>query len=204
VSQRFPIASFTLLPSSTYFTAFASFGTPFILYTIGWILLLGKAGPVNYWLKTLLDQTGPVINVYSLPGMIFIEALLWSPFVFLMLAAAFRSMDPSLEEAARIAGASRLAALWRILLPMTLPGIAVAFLLVFIPALSELSATILLYSGGTETIAVAIFRLNDLGQIEVVAALAVFTITVTLLVSLPLNWLSNRGRTVPTGAVSKS
>ena len=86
-----------------YFTAFASFGTPFILYTIGWILLLGKAGPVNYWLQTLLDQSGPVINVYSLPGMIFIEALLWSPFVFLMLAASFRSMDPSLEEARRLA-----------------------------------------------------------------------------------------------------
>ncbi len=51
-----------------YFTAFASFGTPFILYTIGWLLLLGKAGPVNYWLKTLLDQTGPVFNVYSLCG----------------------------------------------------------------------------------------------------------------------------------------
>ena len=30
-----------------YFTAFASFGTPFILYTIGWLLILGKAGPVN-------------------------------------------------------------------------------------------------------------------------------------------------------------
>jgi iron(III) transport system permease protein len=79
-----------------YFTAFASFGTPFILYTIGWLLLLGSAGPINYWLKTILDQPGPVINVYSLFGMILIESLLWSPFVFLMLAAAFRSMYPSL------------------------------------------------------------------------------------------------------------
>ena len=34
-----------------YFTAFASFGTPFILYTIGWLLILGKAGPVNSWLR---------------------------------------------------------------------------------------------------------------------------------------------------------
>ena len=34
-----------------YFTAFASFGTPFILYTIGWFLILGKAGPVNSWLR---------------------------------------------------------------------------------------------------------------------------------------------------------
>ena len=63
-----------------YFTAFASFGTPFILYTIGWLLLLGRAGPVNYWLKTVLDQPGPVVNIYSLFGMIFIESLLWSPF----------------------------------------------------------------------------------------------------------------------------
>jgi iron(III) transport system permease protein len=106
--------------------------------------------------------------------------------------STLRQIDPSLEEAARIAGASRLATLSRILLPLARPGLAVAFLLVFIPALSELSATILLYSSGTETIAVALFRLNDLGQIEVVAALAVFTIAVTLLVSLPLDWLSNR------------
>src|ERR1700757_2160078 len=77
-----------------YFTAFASFGTPFILYTIGWLLLLGKAGPVNFWLKRFLGQTEPVVNVYSMWGMIFVESLLWSPFVFLMLAAAFRSMDP--------------------------------------------------------------------------------------------------------------
>jgi iron(III) transport system permease protein len=104
--------------------------------------------------------------------------------------STLRQIDASLEEAARIAGASQLATLWRILLPLARPGLAVAFLLVFIPALSELSATILLYSGGSETIAVALFRLNDLGQFEVVAALAVFTIAVTLLVSLPLNWLS--------------
>jgi iron(III) transport system permease protein len=111
--------------------------------------------------------------------------------------STLRQIDPSLEEAARIAGASRLAALWRVLLPLARPGLAVAFLLVFIPALSELSATILLYSGGTETISVALFRLNDLGQLEVVAALAVFTIAVTLLVSLPLNWLSSRSLIAP-------
>ena len=113
--------------------------------------------------------------------------------------ATLRQIDPSLEEAARISGASRLASLWRILLPLARPGLVVAFLLVFIPALSELSATILLYSGGTETISVAIYRLNDLGQLEVVAALAVFTIFVTLLVSLPLNRLMNTDRIAPMG-----
>jgi iron(III) transport system permease protein len=115
-----------------YFTAFASFGTPFILYTIGWILLLGKAGPVNYWLKTLLDQTGPIINVYSLSGMIFIEALLWSPFVFLMLAAAFRSMDPSLEEASAACGAHLWQTLRRVSLRLMMPAFFSVILLIFI------------------------------------------------------------------------
>ncbi len=115
-----------------YFTAFASFGTPFILYTIGWLLLLGKAGPVNYWLKTLFAQTGPVINVYSLFGMIFIESLLWSPFVFLMLAAAFRSMDPSLEEASAACGARMWQTMRKVSLKLMLPAFFSVLLLIFI------------------------------------------------------------------------
>ncbi|HET9296438.1 MAG TPA: iron ABC transporter permease [Candidatus Binatia bacterium] len=117
-----------------YFTAFASFGTPFILYTIGWILLLGKAGPVNHWLKILFDQNTPVINVYSMAGMIFIEALLWSPFVFLMLAASFRSMDPSLEEASAACGARVWQTLRRISLRLMLPAFFSVLLLIFIRA----------------------------------------------------------------------
>jgi len=115
-----------------YFTAFASFGTPFILYTIGWLLLLGKAGPVNTWLKVLLDQPGPVVNVYSLFGMIFIESLLWSPFVFLMLAAAFRSMDPSLEEASAACGARVWQTMRRVSLRLMLPAFFSVMLLIFI------------------------------------------------------------------------
>ena len=95
-------------------------------------------------------------------------------------------------QAARITGASWFQTIRLVLLPIARPGLIVAFLLVFIPALSELSATILLYTSGTETIAVAIFRLNDLGQLEVVAALAVFMLAVILAVSLTLNWLAGR------------
>jgi len=115
-----------------YFTAFASFGTPFILYTIGWLLLLGKAGPINYWLKILFNQTGPVINVYSLFGMILVEWLLWSPFAFLMLAAAFRSMDPSLEEASSVCGARVWQTIRQISLRLMLPTFFSVMLLIFI------------------------------------------------------------------------
>ena len=103
----------------------------------------------------------------------------------------FRQIDPSLEEAGRVTGASWSVTIRRILFPLSRPGLLVAFLLVFIPSFSELSATILLYTGGTETIAIAIYRLNDLGQIEVVSALAVFTIAVVLVLSALVHWLSN-------------
>jgi len=117
-----------------YFTAFASFGTPFILYTIGWLLILGKAGPVNSWLRLWLDQSGPVVNVYSMWGMVFVEALLWSPFVFLLLAASFRSMDPSLEEASAVCGARVWQTLRRISLRLMLPAFFSVLLLIFIRA----------------------------------------------------------------------
>ena len=115
-----------------YFTAFASFGTPFILYTIGWLLLLGKAGPVNYWLGSLFNRPGAFLNVYSLWGMVLIEAFLWSPFAFLMMAASFRSMDPALEEASAVCGARVWQTLRRISLRLMLPAFFSVSVLIFI------------------------------------------------------------------------
>jgi iron(III) transport system permease protein len=117
-----------------YFTAFASFGTPFILYTIGWLLLLGRSGPVNAWLRSLFDLTGPAFNVYSLTGMVLIESFLWSPLVFLMLAASFRAMDPALEEASAACGASGWQTIRRVSLRLILPALFSVILLVFIRA----------------------------------------------------------------------
>ncbi len=107
---------------------------------------------------------------------------------------ALRQVDASLEEAARVAGASWLTTIRRILLPIMRSNLTLAWLLVFIPALGELSATILLYTNGTETISVAIFRLSDLGQLEVVAALATVLIAVILLATLLTQWLAGRSR----------
>ena len=163
------------------------------------ILPLGLPGTVLA-VGVLLAFIRPPFAIYGTIWILLVAYVArFLPLAVRSINSTLRQIDVSLEEAARISGASRLASLWHILLPLARPGLVVAFLLVFIPALSELSATILLYSGGTETIAVAIFRLNDLGQLEVVAALAVFTVAITLLVSLPLNRLSNRSRIAPVG-----
>jgi len=67
-------------------------------------------------------------------GMVFVEALLWSPFVFLLLAASFRSMDPSLEEASAVCGARVWQTLRRISLRLMLPAFFSVLLLIFIRA----------------------------------------------------------------------
>jgi iron(III) transport system permease protein len=108
--------------------------------------------------------------------------------------SALQQVDASLEEAARVAGASWLTTVRRILLPIMRSNLMLAWLLVFIPVLGELSATILLYTNGTETISVAIFRLSDLGQLEVVAALSTVLIAVILLATLLTQWLAGRNR----------
>ena len=112
---------------------------------------------------------------------------------------ALRQVDASLEEAARVAGASWLVATRRILLPIMRSNLMLAWLLVFIPALGELSATILLYTNGTETMSVAIFRLSDLGQLEVVAALSTVLIAVILVATLLTQWLVGRSRNAGSG-----
>ena len=132
------------------------------------------------------------VGLVNTPWSVILPGTFYPFGVYMIYLFAKNAIPDSIIEAARLDGASEFGIFMRIFLPLARPGLIVAFLLVFIPALSELSATILLYTGGTETISVAIFRLNDLGQLEVVSALAVFTIAMILLVSLPLNWLSNR------------
>lgn len=122
----------TPFASLGYFGAFASFGTPFILYTVAWLLILGKAGPLNHWGREVLGIDGLLFDVYSLPGMVLIEAFQWSPLVFLMLSASFCSMDASLEEASATCGATVKQTLRRISLRLAFPAIYSVALLVFI------------------------------------------------------------------------
>src|ERR671930_1781964 len=78
---------------------------PGILHTIAWIFLASpQIGILN--LHVIQPLTGGhSLNVFSLPGMIVVEGLHLSPLVFLLMVAAFRSMDPALEEAAIMSGA---------------------------------------------------------------------------------------------------
>ena len=89
-----------------------------------------------------------------------------------------RQIDPTLEESARILGAGWGVTMREITLPLMRPGLFAGWLLVFVPVVQELSASILLFSSGTTTLAVAIYNLYDTGYTEPVAALAIINMII--------------------------
>jgi iron(III) transport system permease protein len=117
-----------------YVASIISLGVPYVLYIVAWLLLLGKAGPVNTLLQQILGGAGPHINVYSLGGMIFIEGMLWSPLAFLLLSPIFRNSDASFEEAASMCGAGLVATFRRVTMGMARPALLALGVLVFIKA----------------------------------------------------------------------
>src|SRR6185437_14805521 len=124
----------TPLKGLAYLTTVISLGTPYVLYVGAWLLLLGKAGPINQLWREWTGGFDPLFNVYSLPGMILVEGLLWSPLVFLLIGASLRSFNPELEEAARMSGAGLWRTIRRITMGLSLPAMLALAMLVFIRA----------------------------------------------------------------------
>lgn len=104
------------------------------------------------------------------------------PFAVRAADSSLRQLDPALEEAARVTGASWLGSLTAVTVPLMKRGLFSGWLLIFVPALRELSASVLLFTSGTETLAVSIFTLYEEGYFEAVCALAVVTLALTLAV----------------------
>src|SRR5215475_1824749 len=118
---------------------------PAILFTVSWILLASpKIGIINIAVQELFTTNVVVANVYSMGGMIFVDGLHQSPLAFLLMTAAFRSMDPSLEESAMMCGATVSQIAWRITLKLVWPAVAAVFLILFLLAIESFEVPALL------------------------------------------------------------
>ena len=118
---------------------------PGILFTVAWILLGSpKIGIVNLVLMSIFNLSDPVFNIYSMWGMIWVDGLHYSPVAFLLMTAAFRAMDPSLEESAMMSGANVFQVLWNITLKLTWPAIFATFLILFVRAIESFEVPALL------------------------------------------------------------
>ncbi len=112
---------------------------PGIVMAFAWTLLFApNAGWVNVALRAVLglDTPGP-INIFSMPGLILAQGIASVPFVFLLLGAAMRTMNPALEEASSASGARPLTTFFRVTLPVLRPGVLAPLILATLVALEQ-------------------------------------------------------------------
>jgi iron(III) transport system permease protein len=125
------------LKSTIYVLMTVGILVPVFLRTIAWILLLSpRIGLVNQWARQLFGLDQPLISLYNIPGMAFIQGVSFVPPAFFMLAAAYHTMDPSLEEAAYTSGVSKFQTFLRINIPITWPAIAGVTVYLFMSAIA--------------------------------------------------------------------
>jgi iron(III) transport system permease protein len=111
---------------------------PPVLIAIAWTLLLSPSvGLVNAVLKDAFKLSEAPLNIYSMPGLIFVEGLILTPLAFLIISAALRGMDPALEESARTLGSSQFRIMRRVTFPLMRPAILAAATLNFVRALES-------------------------------------------------------------------
>ena len=113
------------------------------------------------------------VNVYNTAWIIFIAYIArYMAFSLKSNSAALEQVHDSLVEASRASGATPWQALRDIVIPLIRPGMVAAFFLIFLPALRELTTSVLLYGPTTRTIGVAIYTLNEDGETVYACALA--------------------------------
>ena len=155
---------------------------------MAWLRLLNpNVGTINQWMRALLhlpDTPGPM-NVYSLPGLIWVLTTFYYPYAFITISRAMEKMDPSLEEASRISGASPVRTVARVTLPLMMPSLVSGALLVFVSAASCYGIPSIIGSPGrVHTVTTRIVEYVGLGQqgMNDATGMAVFLLTVAVLI----------------------
>lgn len=165
------IATAVILP---YFVAI-------LIRTYAWMVLLGRNGPVNklaVWLGIFEEPAGLLFNRGTV--LVCMTAVLL-PLMVLSIYSSVARLDQSLTRAALASGAGPIAVFWRVLLPLTLPGIGAGFLLVFVSALGFFITPTLLGGPGDQMFAMHITQQADFVSSEgFLQALAVVLLVITL------------------------
>ena len=162
---------------------------PGMLQAMAWVLLASpRIGFINKGLMDVFGLTAAPFNIYTLPGMIFIEGLRMVPTAFLMLVPLLRSMDPSLEEAAAMSGARPASALRKVTVGLMLPGLLAVAIYQFTSALEQfevpgilgLPANIYVFSTKIYAVLHATSSLPAYGEANALAMLYLFVAVLSI------------------------
>jgi iron(III) transport system permease protein len=138
---------------------------PHLLFSVSWALLLNPSnGMLNTVLMNALGLERAPFNIYSLEGMILVEALLDLPIAYLIIAPAMASFDVALEESSRVFGASPWRTLVRVTLPILRPAILAAFVLGVVRSLASFAVpSVLGMPGRVNVLATHLYEMIALG-----------------------------------------
>ncbi len=177
--------------SLVWVSILGTFIIPPYLGAVGWILL---AGPNAGWLNRLVMEVigvdkGP-FNIYSMPGLVLVTACYSFPYVFVFTKSALDLVSSEMEDAANILGAGNLRTIWLITLPLALPAILAAFILVFLEAIALFgSPALIALPGRFHVVTTQLWQFFEYPpRVGVAAAYAMPLLVVTIF----LFWLQRR------------
>ncbi len=193
----------TPLPFKQFFRMTAIFpiiSPPFVV-SLAAILLLGRSGTITPFLTRIFGE----YSIYGLGGLILVETIAYSPTAFLVLYGILQAIDPALEEASMDLGASRARVFRTITLPLATPGIASAWLLVFIQSMADFGNPIVL-SGNFRVLSVQAFlQITGMYDLPRGATLAMLLLIPTITAFfLQKYWVSRKSYVTVTGKPTAS
>ena len=148
---------------------------PFVL-SLSMIMLFGKSGIITRFLLHIYDN-----SVYGYWGIVIVQTLTFFPVCYMMLKGLLKNIDPSLEEASRDMGASRMKVFTSVTFPLMLPGLGNAFLVTFIESIADF-ANPMIIGGSYDTLATTIYlQITGAYDKPGAAAMAVVLLCITLL-----------------------
>lgn len=178
------------------------FFIPPILTAMAWGMLGNpQVGLLNQLYQWATGSTTAPINVYSYGGVVWHMMQYSVPFLFLLIVDAFRAMDQSLEEAARMCGASRLRTFFTVTLQLMLPALTGAAILSFIRGIENFESPLFFGTpAGIRVITTDIYdSINQRSPPEYQYATAIsFVIMALLFLIVLLQWRILRGRSFQT------
>jgi iron(III) transport system permease protein len=185
----------TPLRQYMFLISILSLGIPQVLYTIAWLLILGKSGPINDLMRTIMGTNDVYVNVYSMWGMILVEGFTWGPLSFLLLSSVFRSADASFEEASMMSGAGIGQTFTNITVRLAMPAILALVMLIVIRAFEAFEIPALVgMPGRVRVLTTDIYEAVHISMPANYGQAGAFSIVLLLIVVVMLNFYNRLSR----------
>ena len=172
---------------------------PFVL-SLSMIMLFGKAGIITRHLLGIYDN-----NVYGFWGIAVVQTMTFFPVCYMMFRGLLKNIDPSMEEASRDMGASRMKVFTSVTFPLLLPGMGNAFLVTFIESIADF-ANPMLIGGSYDTLATTIYlQITGAYDKNGACAMAVVLLAITMVMFIVQKfYLESKTAATLTGKASRA